>query len=330
MLHKVEQQAREQLQQAAILPAEVQLRFDPAWEASLIPGPHAPTTPHGSVQKTACRTVVSLEHGRFRACETVRQAAGDGCPMPGRSAQLAEIVPSGARYGFDLIAHVGVETYLHGRSLQDLREELAHRRPAIDIPLSSLWDQQQKFLFYLGCLHQQAAPALREYLAQHGPVTWLLDGTTEPETAVFLGIEEAAHGLFLGNWKIPSENLEDLISCLRQTADRFGWPDKVLHDLSPTMSGACEQALPGVSHFVCHQHLARDVGEDLYESPQTALCKRLRTLKLQLRLKEQRRGQNEWLRQRIEAPSELVQADLLAGRLAPGQAGRSQPRSRLF
>ncbi|MCU0982466.1 MAG: hypothetical protein MUF25_25185, partial [Pirellulaceae bacterium] len=57
----------------------------------------------------------------------------------------------------------------------------------------------------------------------------------------------------------------------------------VLHDLSPAMSGACEQALPGVSHFVCHQHLARDVGEDLYEAPQAALCQRLRTLKLQYR-----------------------------------------------
>jgi hypothetical protein len=88
----------------------VRLRFDPAREVSWIPGPHAPTVPHGGVQKTARRTVVSLEHGRFQACETVRQAAGDGCSGPGRSAQLAEIVPSGARYGFDLIAHVGVET----------------------------------------------------------------------------------------------------------------------------------------------------------------------------------------------------------------------------
>jgi len=314
LLHKVEQQAREQLQQAAILPAEVRLRFDPAREASWIPGPHAPTTPHGGVLKTARRTVVSLKHGRFQACETVRQAAGDGPPVPGRSAQLADIVPARARYGFDLIAHVGVETYLHGRSLQDVRAELARRRPAISIPLSTLWDQQQKFLFYLGCLHRQAMPALREYLAQHGPVTWLLDGTTEPETAVFLGIEEAAHGLFLGSWKIPSENLEDLVPCLREAADLLGWPDNVLHDLSPAMSGACEQALPGVAHFVCHQHLARDVGEDLYEAPQAALCKRLRTLKLQYRLKEQRRGQNEWLRQRLDSPSELVLADLLAGR----------------
>jgi len=63
--------------------------------------------------------VVSLQHGRFQACETVRQATEDGRPAPGRSAQLAEIVASGARYGFDVIAQVGEETYLHGRSRQE-------------------------------------------------------------------------------------------------------------------------------------------------------------------------------------------------------------------
>ena len=148
---------------------------------------------------------------------------------------------SGATYAFDVIAHVGVETYLRGRSLQDIQEELADRRPAIDVPLSTLWDQQQKFLFYLGCLHQQAGPRLREFLAQHGPVTWLLDGTTEPETAVFLGVEEASHGLFLGSWKIATENVEYIAPCLQQAADSYGQPDRVLHDLSPA-SNSCSTA----------------------------------------------------------------------------------------
>jgi hypothetical protein len=267
----------------------------------------------GGVPKTVRRTVVSLRHGRFQACETIRHAAVDGRP-PGRSVELAGMVASGARYGYDLIAHVGLETYLHGRRLEELQAQLAQGLPTIEIPRSTLWDQQQKFLFYLGVLHRQAAPRLREYLAGQAPVTWLLDGTTEPGTAVFLGLEEAAHGLLLGNWKIPSENLEDIAACLRQAADRYGLPERLLHDLSPTMSGACEQALPGVAHFVCHQHLARDVGEDLYEAPQAALVKRLRTLKLQYRLKEQRQGQYEWLRYRQDSPGQLVLEDLLAGR----------------
>lgn len=314
LLYELQQQAAEAVHQAAALPAGVCFRFDAAQEDPDIDSLSAPGEPYGGVQKTVRRTVVSLQHGQFRACETVRHAAGHGGPVSDRSRPLAAVVAPGARYAFDVIAHVGVETYLRGRSLQEVRAELADRRPAVHVPLSTLWDQQQKFLFYLGSLHQQATPSLREYLAQQGPVTWLVDGTTEPETAVFFGIEEARHGLFLGSWKIPSENVNDLVPCFRQAADQFGRPDEVLHDLSPTISGACEQALPGVAHRVCHQHLARDIGEDLYAAPQAALCKRVRTLKLQYRLKEQRRGQNEWLRQRLDSPADLVLAEVLAGR----------------
>jgi hypothetical protein len=44
------------------------------------------------------------------------------------------------------------------------------------------------------------------------------------------------------------------------------------------------------------------------------LSERLRTLKLQYRLKEQRLGQYEWLRYRQDSPRHLVLEDLLAGR----------------
>jgi hypothetical protein len=312
LLSEVQQRAVTGLQQAAALPAEVCLRFDAARETAGAGGsPVAASC--GGVRKTTCRTVVSLRHGRFQAYETVRQA-GPGEPASSRSRQLATVVAAGARYGFDLIAHVGIETYVRGRSLQEVREELANGQPSLRIPLSTLWDQQQKFLFYLGEMHRQSSPVLRAYLAQQRPVTWLVDGTTEPETAVFLGIEEATHGLFLGSWKIGSENVDDLVPCFRQAAEAYGRPDEVLHDLSPTISGACDQALPGIVHRVCHQHLARDVGEDLYEAPQAALGKRLRTLKLQYRLRQQRQGQTEWLRQRLHSPAELVLTEVLAGR----------------
>jgi hypothetical protein len=312
LLQAVREQAAEQFQQAACLPAGVCFHFDPLQEAAA--GVQVPAAPLGGVQKTKRRTVMSLRHGRFDACETVRYGTGQAGPPTGRSALLAAVVPPGARHAFDLIAHVGVQTYLHGRRLEDLRAELAGRQPALDMSLSTLWDQQHRFLFYLGALHRQAAPRLREYLTQRGPVTWLLDGTLEPGTAVFLGIEDAATEMLLGNWKIPSENVTDVAPCLRETAGLFGPPGRVLHDLSPTISGACAQALPGVPHFVCHQHLARDVGEDLYEAPQAALVKRLRTLKVQYRLRQQRQGQTEWFRQRPDSHAALLLEDLLRGR----------------
>ena len=77
---------------------------------------------------------------------------------------------------------------------------------------------------------------------------------------------------------------------------------------------ACDLALPGVAHFVCHYHLCRDVGEDLYESPQSDLMKRLRSLKVLTRLHDQRKGQTQFLRAAAASEAEFVLTELLAGR----------------
>jgi len=305
--------AADQICEATALPEGLRLDFDPARECC-VPGIDcAVTGPERPVQKTVCRTVVSLQHGCFQAREIIRQQTHNTDPATERSVLLANTVARGGRYAFDLIAHVGVESYLRGRSLQEIRQELIDRKPTIDIPLSSLWDQQQKFLFYLGHIHAQASPLLRQYLAEHGPVTWMLDGTIEPGTPVLLGIKEASRGVFLAAWKIPSENTEDIVVCLQQAAARYGPPSRVLHDLSPTISSACNQALPGVPHHVCHYHLANDVGKDLFEKPQGALCKRIRALEVQFHLKKQRYRQTELLRQEFDSPAQLMLRKLMAG-----------------
>lgn len=283
------------------MPSDVRLDFGPTVQE--------PTST--TVVKTSRRTVIALQ-GRFQAREIVqRQSGGTGLQ---RSTQLAGLVPRGANYAFDVIAYVGLESLLRGRRLQDLQQDLASRSPPLWIPTSTLYDQQQKFLFYLGHLHRQATPKLREFQHGQGGVTWLLDGTLEPGSAVFLGLRDSASGILLAAWKIPSENRDDIAGCLAQAADWFGRPHRLLHDLSPAMIAACEKGLPGVAHFVCHYHLARDVGEDLYKPAQDRLCKRLRSLKVQFRLREQRNGQTEWLRGLPDAECRLLLEELLQGR----------------
>lgn len=312
-MQRIRRTAVEHICQAAALPDGLRMNFDPAREGLVSALDCEVPVPASPVQKVARRTVVSLQHGRFQACETIRQHTHNTDPVVERSALLPNIVARGGRYAFDLISHVGVESYLHGRSLQDIRQELIDRTPTLDIPISSLWDQQQKFLFYLGHLHGQATPLLRQYLAEHGPVTWLLDGTMEPATPVFLGIKKAAHGILLASWKIPSENTEDIASCLQQAAERYGRPNRVLHDLSPTISSACDSALPGVPRHVCHYHLANDIGKDLYEKPQGALRKRMRALEVQFHLRKQRYRLTESLRQEFDSPARLMLRKLMAG-----------------
>jgi len=265
------------------------------------------------VRKTTRRQVVTLELSRFTAVE-VHRAAKDEDKTVRLPSGLQALVPKGERYGYDLIAYVGWQTFVHGRTLQDIAAELPQR----DIPLSSLYDVQQKFLFYLGHLHRQRAGLLRDYLWQRGERTWLMDSTLEPGTPCFFGIMDAAEGLMLGAWKVATESADLLVPCLKQASAWFGEPQRVLHDLSDAMDSACQQAFDRVEHGVCHFHLVRDIGTELLEQPQAALRELVRQLALQSRLKEQRNGQTDWLREHVEDPTSL--ARLLRGETVSASA----------
>ncbi len=268
-----------------------------------------------TICKTRCRNVVTLEYGKFRAREVVRQRtveSGEKQRIP--SSKLAELVAPGCHYGYDLVAHVGLESFLYGRQLQEIQQNLQAGRPSIHIPISSLDELRRRFLFYLGQVHRHAAPILKESLSRTDGQTWLIDGTLEPGTPVFFGVQEATHGILLGCWKIATENADDITPCLEEMAHAYGRPDRLLHDLSNAMSAACERAFPDVPHDVCHFHFVRDVGEDLMAQSQRALSNRLRSLKLQVRMREQRKTQTDWLRDHDGAPeAALTLQQLLRG-----------------
>lgn len=152
------------------------------------------------------------------------------------------------------MTHVGCETFLQGRQLQSLAQEFPQ------IPFSSLYDAQHKFLFYFGHFHRQSAPVLSEWFLRHGGSTWLIDATLEAGTPMYFGVYEAQDNLLLDAYRIPSENADALSPCLTQTADR------------------------------------------------------LRQLKLQSRLKEQRNALTDWLRGHLEHPRLL--AEVLLGKRA--------------
>lgn len=96
------------------------------------------------------------------------------------------------------------------------------------------------------------------------------------------------------------------------------------------MSGACDQALANVPHFVCHYHLCRDVGNDLYDRPQSALNQRLKSLKLKSRLHERRKGQTQALRASTDPHAQFVLSELLDGRPVQGSFSEALGREVLL
>ena len=308
LLDELVEAALLQIKTASELPSDATYYFDRDSD------PDQAAADGGAAQKRLRRVVVSLRFGAFEAKQVVRQERPGNPTVLHHSPQLQMLVPKGQRYDYELIAHVGEQTFLQGRKLQHVHQELSHRRPALDIPFSSLYDMQRKFLFYFGQLHQQAAPALKDYLQQRGEVTWVIDGTLEPGTPVFFGVKEAQEGILLNSWKIATENADEIAQCLTETSQGYGRPHEVLHDLSDAMDRACDTALDGVAHWVCEHHLLKDVGDDLYAAPQAALSKLVRSLKFQARLKEQRKGQTKWLREHLRhSKAPFVLQELLTG-----------------
>jgi hypothetical protein len=158
---------------------------------------------------------------------------------------------------------------------------------------------------------------MKAYLKERGNITWLIDGTIEPGSPVFFGVKDAYGGLFLESWKIPTENEEDISKCLLKAADHYGKPDEILHDLSQRMINGCKLAFPDRPHRVCHYHLCSDLGKDLYDTPQKRLNKRLRAIKLQPYLKNQRSSQTQRLRGAIQDRNvQLILKDLLNGKIS--------------
>ena len=91
------------------------------------------------VRKTTRRQVVTLGLSRFTAVAVIREAGQQ--EQAGRPVSpLQSLVAKGGRYGYDLIALVGWQTFVKGRTLQDVAEDL---RPLNDSPLCRRGEEEK-------------------------------------------------------------------------------------------------------------------------------------------------------------------------------------------
>ena len=99
MVNELRKDVLEQVEINTRLPFQPEYTFDPLTCSEDL------TDKGLSVQKTVRRTVVSLNFSKFKAREVIRTEKNKAVTI--HSPKLAGIVPSGARYAYDLIAFVG-------------------------------------------------------------------------------------------------------------------------------------------------------------------------------------------------------------------------------
>ena len=135
---------------------------------------------HAQVLKTHRREVTTLSIGHFIAHETQLF-----CPhCPGRpvflAAALHQLVPRGARYGYDVMTYVGEALFLRCRNGKEIQCELATKN--INISLREIDHLGRRFIVYLAVTHEQSQAKLKQFMDSRGGYILHLDGTCEGDS----------------------------------------------------------------------------------------------------------------------------------------------------
>ncbi len=208
------------------------------------------------------RQVMSLAYGEFKAVEEQ-----GFCPchpeLPhARSLELPRLVAPSCNIAYDLMAHVGAARFMECRQLKEIRADLL-RQHAIDLPARTIGHLALRFVAYVQVVHEQSVPLLRRDMRKRGGYILHIDGTCEEGSRVLLVCFDSLSGQVLESRKVGSENTDEVKSVLKDVRRNWGIPLAIVHDLRKSLITAAGAVFRGVPQFVCHYHLAADVGEDI-------------------------------------------------------------------
>jgi len=225
------------------------------------------------VRRTRRRKIISIRYGAFVAVEKIGYCPVHPALRPVRSLELSRIVCPGANLAYDVIAHVGFARFLYCRQNEEITIELA-RQYGIELPAGSISYIAQKFMAYFQIVHEQSIGLLRMDMQQRGGYILHVDGTCEEGSGVLLVCLDSLSGQVLESRKISSENHEQVKAVLKLVRQNWGVPLAVVHDLRRALISAVSEVFKGVPQFICHYHLAADVGKDIL-SPHADRLRRL-------------------------------------------------------
>jgi hypothetical protein len=296
------------------------------------------------VRKTFEHQGATLTHGMFRARETEYYCA-NGCteqtadqkrqrPLVRRPLETAALLMPRSTFGYDVMAHIGVQRFIYYRQREDIRQELISRW---GIPISSgeVSTLARKFCVYLSALHQTHAPALRALLESDGGWPMHIDATGEDGQGTLLVVYAGWRGWVLGAWKIPTERADAILPRMQATGAIFGPPCAVMRDLGRAVIEASQKyiaSLPQpIPNLGCDMHFVRDVGKDLLRESHDALRELFRRFNIVANLRALVRELGRTLGSDLEPARDQVAAwlerDDIPYRLPAGMDGLATVRA---
>lgn len=236
------------------------------------------------VQKSKKRIVTTIETGTIQAREIRKICSDDLSHSMKTSETLAQMVPVGQCYGYDMIVWVGMARYLRNMQRQEIRAELLQKKNII-LSTGTISQLCDRSLLYLEILHLNRAPALRAAMGSGYPLH--IDATNEyGKGGLFLCLD-GLRGWVLHAAKIATENAEELRPAIEKTISLFGDPVAVMRDLG---SGGAKSVKSlrqkGIPDLVCHYHFLGAIGKKLFDDNYSVLRNLLRQSKVRTDLRE--------------------------------------------
>ncbi len=236
------------------------------------------------VQKSKKRIVSTIETGTILAREIRKVCSKDSSHPVETSEALSKMVPCRQRYGYDLIAWVGLARYHRNLQRKEIRAELLHKKDIIlsDGSISKICD---RFLLYVEALHARCIPELRVAMEKGYPLH--IDATNEyGKGGLFLCLD-GWRGWVLHAAKIATENAEELRPAIDITTALFGDPIAVVRDLGSAGAKAVDQLCQkNIPDLVCHYHFLGAIGKKLFDANYSLLRKLLQRSKIRSGLRE--------------------------------------------
>jgi hypothetical protein len=236
------------------------------------------------VQKSKKRIVSTIETGTIQIREFRKVCSKDSSHPVEISEALSQMVPSGQRYGYDLIVWIGMARYHRNLQRKEIRTELLLEKDIIlsDGSISKVCD---RFLLYFEALHVSCAPALRVATEKGYPLH--IDATNEyGKGGLFLCLD-GWRGWVLHAAKIATENAEELRPAIDLTTTLFGDPIAVVRDLGKGGAKSVDQLRQkNIPDLVCHYHFLGAIGKKLFDADYSLLRKHLQRSKIRSGLRE--------------------------------------------
>lgn len=235
------------------------------------------------VRGTERRKVFSTAFGPFIAVERQGYCPAHPDVPVARSQQLAHIIAPGAEYAYDVLVRVGLARFVECRQCDEIRTELSHHY-GIEVPVSTISYLARKFIAYFQEVHRESIELLRADMQCRGGYILHVDGTCEEGSGVLLVCLDSLSGQILDSQKIGSENHDEIQGVLQEIRRDWGIPLAIVHDLRRSIITAAGEVFPEAPQFVCHYHLAADVGKDILSTHEDRLRRLFRRTKIRPKL----------------------------------------------